>query len=143
MEYTIKLVINDTEQIFDNINDAQEYLNGLHNNSVTTDFIKKINEEEEIQNYLKANDYMLPLGTFWSSSYKGMTETYEDEYVEEAEYSQYYKSVYPLITAESAALFHSVYDDTPHSYPTIDKYSAKISEDFSSLAIIVKSEDND
>ena len=102
-------------------------------------FLKLVKSNVFLQNYLKENNYTLPIGRVSTSSYKGMTETSDYSFTEE-----YYKIADNLKRNESDIINLLFYDNADlegSNHECDNYYSVKVSEDLLSYKINITSEE--
>ena len=138
----ITLELDGDFKTFSSIASLQQYVDSRSEQLSEIGLITAVNNDDYVKEFLKSNGHKLPLGVVAVSSYKGMTECFNDYYMEERGWDEeYYNEVSNDVKKYSNKLFNTL-DMQPGGYPTRYFHYAKFSEDLKSIELVTDSEDN-
>lgn len=146
---TIEILKNTetTTTKFNDYENAIEFLKKQKQNETNDAFLKVIQNNVSLKNYLAENtDYILCLGEQRYSSYKGMTEEYSSGFCETDFYNDLEKAGVKLNDEENEIItefgFSCMFEDSEESCPVIYTFYAEFNEDFTTYKIQVDERDN-
>ena len=129
---TITLNHNNITKKFTSVKALQTYLDNLQTTTARDALITGVQSNLDLQTWLVKNNYLLPLGYSSTSSYKGMTEHYDDIYLEFDGDEEFYE-IFENIHQKEIANYFNTMNLEEHSRPTFESFYAKFLPNFSAF----------